>query len=244
MAKQSGLGDNLYVGAYNLSGDIGSIENVSGGNAPFDVTGIDKSAHERIGGVRDGAIEFSSFFNDTAGQAHPALSPLPTTDVQVTYARGTSVGSPAASLISKQIDYAGNRAEDGGLTFSVSAQANGYGLQWGRLLTAGVRSDTTATNGASIDTTASVSLGAQIFLHVFSITGTSVTVTIEDSADDSNWTALTGGAFVAASAAGTQRIATGTTQAVRRYIRAVTTGTFSAATFAVNIVKNDTAVVF
>jgi hypothetical protein len=30
MAKQSGLGDNLYVAGYDLSGDIGSLETISG----------------------------------------------------------------------------------------------------------------------------------------------------------------------------------------------------------------------
>lgn len=244
MAKQSGLGDNLYVAQYNLSGDIGSVDGVAGGNTPLDVTGIDKSAHERIGGIRDGSLEFMSFFNDAAGQAVPVLKALPTADVIATYARGTAVGSPAASIVAKQIGYDGTRGDDGSLTFKTSAQANGYGLQWGQLLTAGVRSDSTATNGASIDTAASVSFGAQAFLHVFSFTGTSVTIKIQDSADNSAWADLTGGGFTLVAGATSERIATSPTQAVRRYLRVITTGTFSAVTFAVNVVKNETAVVF
>ena len=30
MAKQSGLGDNFYIGGYNLSGDVGSLGSISG----------------------------------------------------------------------------------------------------------------------------------------------------------------------------------------------------------------------
>lgn len=244
MSKQSGLGDNLYVGAYNLSGDINAIGQVGGGNSPLDMTGIDKSAHERKGGKRDGRIQFVSFFNDASGQAHPVLSALPRTNVNVTYARGTSVGSPAASLVAKQVGYNPSRDDDGNLTFEVEAQATDYGMQWGELLTAGVRSDSTATNGASIDTAAAVSFGAQAFLHVYSFTGTSVTIKIQDSANDSDWADLTGGGFTLVTGATSERIATSATQEVRRYVRVITTGTFSAVTFTVNIVKNDTAVTF
>lgn len=245
MAKQSGLGDNFYVGAYNLSGDIQSLGNVSGSIATLDMTGIDKSAFERQGGIRDGVIEFNAFFNDAAGQAHPVLAALPTADVVATYARGASLYSPAASIVAKQLDYSGNRSEDGSFLFSVNAQANGYGLQWGQLLTAGVRSDSTATSPATgLDTAASASFGGQAFLHVYSFTGTSVTIKLQDSADNSSFADFTGGAFSTVTGATSQRIATSATQTIRRYVRVVTTGTFSAVTFSVNFVKNDTAVVF
>ncbi len=241
MAKQSGMGDRLFVSGYDLSGDIGSLSSIHGGMALGDVTGIDKSAFERIGLVRDGGIAFSSFMNDSAGQAHTRLKTLPTDDVLVTYCRGTSIGSPAASMGAKQIDYNGTRANDGMLTYETSAQANGFGLEWGQQLTAGIRTDTTATNGASLDTAASASFGAQAYLQVFAVTGTSVTVTIEDSANDSTFAAVAGFAFVAATTIGAQRIAIANTATVRRYVRAVTTGTFSNAQFAVQLVKNDVA---
>lgn len=240
MAKQSGLGDNLYIDGVDISGDVGSLGQIGGGNSPIDVTGIDKSARERLGGVRDGTIAFSAFFNPTG--AHLALSALPTTDRVLTYCRGTSLGDPAASFVAKQIGYDPTRDDSGSLTIAVSAQANGYGLEWGRQLTAGKRTDTTATNGASIDTAASASFGLQAYLHVFAFTGTSVTVKLQDSADNSAWADVSGAAFAAVSAVGAQRIAVAGT--VRRYLRAVTTGTFSNAVFSVNAVKNETTVSF
>ena len=241
MAKQTGLGDNLYVAGYDLSGDVGSLSRIAGGNSPLEVTAINKSGFERLGGKRDGGIEFQSWFNPTAAQAHDRLSNLPTSDVPLSYRRGTTLGNPAAELVAAQINYDGTRGEDGSLSFAVQALANAYGLEWGRQLTAGKRTDSTATNGASIDTTAAASFGAQAYLHVFAFTGTSVTVTIQDSADDSSFAAVTGLAFTAATGITTQRLATANDATIRRYLRAATTGTFSNAIFAVTIVKNELA---
>lgn len=244
MTKTSGLGDNLYAGGYDLSGDIGSLSKIQGGNKPIEVTGIDKSAPERIGGVRDGSMSWSSFFNTALGRAHPVLSALPTADVVATYCRGTTLGNPCASLVAKQLNYDGNRTNSGDFTFAVDAEANSFGLEWGLLLTAGLRTDTAATNGTSIDTAASLSFGAQAYLQVTAFTGTDVTVKIQDSADNSSFTDVAGMAFTQVTAAPfTQRIATSNTATIRRYLRAVTvtTGGVTSVTFAVQVTKNEIA---
>jgi hypothetical protein len=239
MAKQSGMGGNFYVAGRNLTGDVGSLSRVGGGPATIDVTSIDKFAMERLGGLRDGAMEYTAFFNPAVSGTHAYLATLPRTDVALTYTIGTTLGNPAAAMIGKQVNYDPTHNQDGSLTFGVQAVANAYGLEWGRQLTAGLRTDTTATNGVSIDTTASVSFGWQAYLQVTAITGTSVTVSIEDSANDSAWTALSGASFTAATDVTFQRIASATpTATVRRYLRAVTTGTFNPATFSVVFVKN------
>lgn len=247
MAKTSGLGDNLYVAGYDLSGDIGKLGRIGGGPAALVNTGIDKSAMERIGGQRDGGLDFTAWFNTASNQAHPRLSTLPTADVMVTYARGTTLGDEAACMIAKQVNYDPERADDGQLTFEVSTQSNAYGLEWGRQATAGKRTDTTATNGTAIDGLAASSFGLQAYLQVFAFSGTSVTVTIQESSDNGGgdaFAAVTGGAFTAATAIGTQRIATATNLSVERYLRVVTTGTFSSATFSVVICRNDTLPAF
>ena len=242
MAKQSGLGDNFYIGGYNISGDVGALGSASGGPATLEMTGIDKSAFERIGGQRTGMIEFAPFFNVTAGQEHTILKTLPTTDTQAMYLRGTTIGDPAAAMVAKQVNYDWTRAADGALTGAVQALSNSYGLEWGQNLTAGVRSDTTATNGTSIDTSASASFGIQAYLQVFSFTGTSCTVTVQDSADNSSFASITGlGSFTAATGITFERLASTNTTTVRRYLRVATTGTFSACSFAVVVVKNEIA---
>jgi hypothetical protein len=244
MAKQNGLGDNFYVGSYDLSGDVSALGTVGGSVGVLDKTGINKFGYERIGGLRTGNIEFNTHFNDAAGQEHVALSALPTTDVIMTYFRGTTLGNPAASMVAKQINYDASRGDDGDLTFAVSAQSNGFGLEWGRSLTAGLRTDTAATNGTAIDTTASASFGAQAYLHVTAFTGTDCTITVEDSAD--NITFATVDSFTVVSGVTSERNVLGTTtETLDRYVRVSTTaGTFSSITFAVNLVKNTAAVSF
>ena len=206
MAKQSGLGVGLLVGGVNLSGDIGSISKIGGGPAALDLTGIDKSALERVGGKRTGEIAYSSWFNKDAGASHLTHRALPTTDVAVMYRHGTTLGNPGAACVAKQVNYDPTLGTDGSLSFAIQAISNGYGLEWGVMLTAGTRTDVAATNGTGVDGLASTSLGWQ-----------------------------------AATAIGTQRIAGTNVSTVRRYVRAITTGTFSNAQFSVLFTRNEVA---
>ena len=255
MAKGTGLGDNCYVGGYDLSGDVGSLSRIGGGPNLLPFTGIDKSAMERVGGVRDGGLTFESYFDDAALLEHVALSPLPTADVLVSYFRGTTLGNRAASCMAKQVNYDPTRAADGSLTFGVSAVANGFGLEWGTQLTAGTKTDTGAANGTGVDgdlsgSSGSTSFGLQAYLHVMSFTGTDATIKIQESSDDGSGDAygdVTGGGFTAVtSAPTTERIATATGLTVEQWLRAVTTtsGGFSEMTFAVMVVRNATTPVF
>ena len=247
MAKQAGMGDNLYVDGIDLSGDVGSLSRIGGGPSPLDVTGINQSAFDRLGGLRDGGIDFTAFFNpaeDTG--AHVNLSTLPRTDRIVTYCRGTALGGQGAALIGKQINYDPTRGADGSLTIGVQAVANGFGLEWGNQLTAGIDTLTEADDGTGVDFGVETDLGLQAYLHVFAFTGTSATVTIEDSDDDGTdpYAAVTGAAFTAASAIGAQRIQTARDENVKQWLRVAVTGTFSDLDFAVLVVRNLTATVF
>ncbi|MFI8448249.1 hypothetical protein [Streptomyces erythrochromogenes] len=248
MSKQSGLGDALYIAGYDLSGDIGSVNSIGGGPSLLEVTGIDKYAPERLGGVRDGRIDYTSFFNPAIGQAHLRLSALPTSDVILSYYRGTALGGASANLVAKQLNYDGTRADDGAFTFVGQNPGSGYGLEWGTNLTAGKRTDGSATNGTSVDFgTGSTSFGLQAYLHVFAFTGTSVTVKLQESSDNGAgdaWADVTGGGFTAATGVTSQRIATANNLTVERYLRVVTTGTFSNAVFAVSVNRNDVATNF
>lgn len=245
MGKQSGLGDNFYVGGVDLSGDTASLSRIGGSQAVIDLTSIDLSAFQRTGGLRDGSIEWTSYFNDSVGQAHKTLSARPTADVVVEYARGTTLGNQAACIVAKQINYDPTRTAAGELTMAVQAQANGFGLEWGNQLTAGKRTDSTATAGTAVDFTAATSFGWQAYLQVFAVTGTSVIVTLEDSANNSTFATLSGAVFTAATGVTTQRLASSSgTATVRQYVRATTSGTFSSATFAVVLVKNESLVSF
>jgi hypothetical protein len=242
VGKASGLGGRFYLGGNDLSGDIQSAT-ISGGPVPIDVTDITQSAHARLGGLRDGKIGVVSFWDPVL--AHPVLSALPTSDVIATYCVGAAVGQPAASVNALQINYDGTRGADGSYTFAVDAEADGFGLEWGVLLTAGMRTDgsaTAAAAGNSFDTGASLSFGAQAYLHVSAFTGTSVTASVWDSADNITFAAVASLAFTAVSSApAAQRVAIINTATVRRYVAVATAGTFSNAVFSVVLVKNGVA---
>lgn len=246
ISKQSGIGDNFYLSGYDLTGDIGSLQRIGGGPALLEVTAIDKGGPERIGGQFSGNIGFNAWFNKAAAQEHVRLSTLPTSDVIATYFRGTTLGNQAAGIIGKQVNYDGSRGQDGAYAFSVDLQSNGFPLEWGVMLTAGKRSDTTATaasSATSVDDVALVStlFGWSAYLQVFSFTGTSCTVSIHDSANNSAFTLLSGASFTAATGVTSQRLQAATSTAtVRRYLSVNTAGTFTQCTFAVVFVRHTT----
>lgn len=255
MAKQTGLGDNFYLGGYDLSGVATAFNRIGGGPAALDVTPVNKSAHERLGGLRDGELSVTSLFDDgsaadranAAGSPFVGISTLPTTDTQAMYTRGTAIGSAAACLVCKQVGLDTDRQANGMLVFNAQCLANGYGLEWGELLTAGKRTDTEATNGASLNAGEASSFGLQAYLQVFDFDGTDVTVKLQQSSDDGSGDAfadVTGGGFTQITTGNqTQRIATATDQAVEQYLRAVTTtsGGVTSVEFAVAVVRNDAA---
>jgi hypothetical protein len=252
MAKSSGLGDNYYVGGYDLSGDTQDFPEIAGGFAPLPSTDITQLAVAReIGGKRDGRLSWVSFFNKATSRAHPVLSALPTADRIASYYRGTALGGPAFCLNGKQINYDGSRGEDGGFMFAVNVQGNGYGGEWGVSLTAGKRTDTAATNGTGVDFAAASSFGLQAYLQVFAFAGTDATVKLQESSDNGAgdaWADVTGGGFtqITSTTPQSQRIETTRNLAVERYLRVVTTTSagFTSLTFAVVVAKNATETLF
>ena len=145
MGKISGLGQQLYLGGRDLSGDVGSIDSAGSPTNLLDVTSINKSAVERIYGLRTGQLSFTAFFNDATDAEHDALKGLPTADVLALWLMSTTRGDACAALTAKQIDYDATRNADGSLTFKVDLQGTaGLFLEYGKIL---VAKTTHSTNG-------------------------------------------------------------------------------------------------
>lgn len=253
MAKSSGLNMRLFMDGYDISGDVQAIGRVGGGPAVLDTTGLDKLAFERIGGRRDGAIDMTTFFNPesiagggTADRSHLVLRSLPVTDRIVTVAHIAS--GEVFNEVAKQGNYDPTVAADGAITCAVNAMPNGYGIEPGRLLTTtGKLTQAAPGNVTSVDFGAAGAFGAQFYLHVFEFTGDSATIKIQQSSDNGAGDAfadVTGGTFTAVTGRTAERLQTARDQAVERYLRVVTSGTFTNLVFAVTAEVNATEVLF
>lgn len=246
MTKRSGIGAALILDSRVISNDVGSFS-IGCPIAQIDMTGIDSAGMERVGGVREATVSADVFFNDATDRAHDALSGLPTADRYLALpVVGVDQGNPVFCMVGPQIDYAGNRGADGELKFSTSPIGNGYGGEWGDVLSEGLTTSTGSENLASIDygaTPGATTHGLQAYIWVTAFTGTSATIAIEDSSNDSTFASISGASFTV-TGTGAQRVQTGRTEGVDRYLRIAVSGTFTTVSFLVAVNKNLTATTF
>ncbi len=98
-----------------------------------DVTGLDKSAHERLLLLATVSVGLSGVFNDATGQSHDTFQTVPTTSVARTVTltiSGQTFNTPAAPEM-LPTDYALSRAADGSFTWTVPlALSNGVAVGW------------------------------------------------------------------------------------------------------------------
>lgn len=124
MVKKSGLGATLSVDdssgtARAIGNDILSI-NVATPRGVQDITGIDKSARERLLLLADASIAYNGVFNDTTTTgAHSVLSTVSSTSVQRLHTY--TVQSKVLACECMLADYPLSRGADGALTFAVTA---------------------------------------------------------------------------------------------------------------------------
>ena len=239
MAKQSGLTDNFFIDGHDLSGDVTSVDTISGSKATLDIPVIESAAMVRLAGHGGGEIAFTSWFDDGTNLEHTALSALPTTDVIVLYTRGVASDSPAAGLLAKQINYDGAKGSDKALTLNVQCLSQGVPLEWGVLLTAGAITQSSAGSESSKDDSASSSSGVAAYLQMIDINSGTPTVKIEHSANNSSWSdLLTFSAVANGNEPAAQRVtASGT---VNRYLRVTSSGTFNNAKFVIAYRRGET----
>tara|TARA_R110000823_G_scaffold47745_5_gene121516 strand:- start:90 stop:506 length:417 start_codon:yes stop_codon:yes gene_type:complete len=122
MAKQSGLGDYLAVddstgSARDISNDVTNAT-FNNGTALQEVTGIDKSAVERLQLLGDGTVSINGVFNSASNLSHDVFKTQTGTRT-VTYCVGGNSGSnPKLEMEMLISAYNLDRAADGSLTWS------------------------------------------------------------------------------------------------------------------------------
>ena len=121
MAKESGLGwttlsvDDSAAAVKTILNDITDFSFATPRGAQ-DITGVDKSAMERLLLLADFSVTLNGVFNDAANQAHDVFKTVPSTSVARTTTLTVSGQTLAGELL--YTDYALTRAADGSLTFT------------------------------------------------------------------------------------------------------------------------------
>ena len=134
MAKESGLGwttlsvDDSAGSPNDIRNDVINF-NFATPRAVQDVTGIDKSAMERLLLLADMSITLHGVFNDAAGKSHATFKTVPSTSVNRTTTIVISGQTLAAELL--YTDYQLTRGQDGSLTWTAPGSlADGVVPAW------------------------------------------------------------------------------------------------------------------
>jgi len=120
MAKEGGMGFSVAVDdsagvARTISNDITNLT-IATPRGVQDVTGVDKSAMERLVLLADMSFTPNGVFNDAANMSHAVFKTVPSTSVQRTTTLSISGQTLAGELL--YTDYSMNRGQDGSFTWS------------------------------------------------------------------------------------------------------------------------------
>ena len=126
MAKQSGLGDYFAVddssgSLRDISDDVTSL-GVNVGQNLLDITGLDKSAVERLIALGDGSFAVSGVFNSASNKSHDVFK-VRTGTRTTSYASGGNTSTNPILTMEMLVDsYNLSRGADGSLTWSAGLQ--------------------------------------------------------------------------------------------------------------------------
>lgn len=138
MAKESGIGMTVTIDDAGGTGraitnDITSI-NFSTPRGVQDITGLDKSAIERLLLLADGTVSITGVFNDATNLSHDVFKTVPTQSGSGTGSTRTCVIVHSGQTMTMELvllDYSLNRASDGSLVWTVNGSiANGTAPTW------------------------------------------------------------------------------------------------------------------
>jgi hypothetical protein len=121
MAKETGLGwttlsvDDAAAAVKDIKNDVTNF-NFATPRGVQDVTGVDKSAMERLLLLADFSITLNGVFNDEANKSHQVFKTVPSTSVARTVSLAISGQTLACECLFS--DYALTRNQDGSLTWT------------------------------------------------------------------------------------------------------------------------------
>ena len=127
MAKESGLGMSVAIddsggSARTISNDITNLDFATP-RAVQDITGLDKSANERLLLLADFSVTLNGVFNDASNMSHDVFKTVPSTSV----ARTTTIAGSGPTLACEAFytDSSVSRSATGELTWSSPGALSG-----------------------------------------------------------------------------------------------------------------------
>jgi len=132
MSKITGLGMTLTVDdsggdARDISEDVNTFT-INQNRALIDVTGLDKHAFERLGGLKDAELQLAGPFDPTSNKQHDVFSDQDNSREFILIYPDTVATFTLQAVIES---YSVSRGADGALTWQVTARiADGTTGQW------------------------------------------------------------------------------------------------------------------
>lgn len=224
MAFVAGRSTKVLCDGYDVSAYLRSVT-LSLSWDLTETTTFGNAGKTRIATLNDASLSASGLWDPTQdGIAAAALSGVASSVVSFMPTGGASVGDRAWVLAAATTSYEPASEVGGAVAFDWSAESRARVAVGAVLHPLG--EDTNTTTGSSRDDSAATSTGWVAALHVTAVDGGSWVVKLQDSADDSSWSDVSGGALTAATGATGERIASSSaTATLRRYVRYVATRT-------------------
>lgn len=228
----------IWIGGYQLTVKMRDIK----ASLTYDELAEDgySEDHSTLKGQANSVINLDGYFGRETVSTHQALKDLSDSGIIVSAGFGENAavaqGDIAISLKSQQINYEIVPALSDVIAVAAQMNAKGIPLEFGIIL-ADQEGVSANGNTNSVDDGASSSNGAVGYLHLTGVSaGDTITVKIQDSADDAAWADLI--TFTLdGSAIGAERVAVSGN--VDRYVRALwtVTGTGISFDFAINFLR-------
>lgn len=227
----------LYISGYDLSGDARTFGNLANGMGEIDRTGWNEAHKNFLGDDQRmvGISDLQVIFNDATGKSFDRLdTEADNSLIDIVFGGGgePAIGDPAYMLRSEQIAAVANvDARLGVLNANFAADAGQYTAgaynPFGVLLADAATQITATISKASVDNEGSSALGGWANLHIITTASGDYAFKLQHSANDTDWSDVTSGAFtIDGSAVADESIEfTGT---VNQYVRLVATRTAGA----------------
>lgn len=198
-------------------------------------TGTDRD-HTYIGGTSQGSVSLQGLWDGVAGAVDAVLDAAWGTNTIIDIGIGgyATVGNRCIMLQAKDAGHQIRGTWTDAVRVTANASADGGIRYMGRVLQP-LEAETTTMNGTSVDNTTSSLFGGVGHLHVTAFSGTTGTVKIQHSTNDSLWNDLI--TFTAVTGVTAQRtVVTGTVDRYLRFI--ISADTFTSMTVYASFARN------